>query len=188
MSKKANEQLATLRLLILVSVYGFVLGGCDKIAQNIPFTRYENDGIIFSSPFYWSVSEEKTGTDHKLITVSGPLGSAILLSVYPSERAITLSEYSRMISESFKALDKVYGAAEPDIEFTVVEDIIGGQKVTGIREIYYDNPGAVEAPLKRDYFLIGRKKSVVYLLFQIDEESRFDRKLLERIKDSFAFQ
>lgn len=188
MSKKGNGQLATLRLLIFVSVYGFALGGCDKIAHNIPLTRCENDGIIFSYPFYWSLIEEKTGSDHKLISVSGPLGSAILLSIYPSERAITLSEYSRMISDSFRALDNVYGTAEPDIEFTDVEDTIGGRKVSGIREIYYDNPGTVEAPLKRDYFLIGRKKSAVYLLFQTDEENSFERKLLQRIKDSFAFQ
>lgn len=83
-------------------------------------------------------------------------------------------------------MEKELFRARQDVEFVAIQDTIGGLDLTGIREVYYDNAGPEEAPLKRDYFLVDREKSVVYLVFQVDEESNFDKILLARIKDSFV--
>jgi hypothetical protein len=85
-------------------------------------------------------------------------------------------------------MERKLSRARQDVEFVALQDTIGGLDLAGIREVYYDNAGPGEARLKRDYFAIDREKSVVYPVFQVNEESNFDKILLSRIKDSFVFQ
>jgi hypothetical protein len=175
----------TFRTIIFVPIILIVVG-CDYIASKIPFVGYENHSMIFEYPFYWEIIEDPINEGHDLITIAGPLGSTIALTISPLKGAFSLEEYSRNFSESFKENVEVLNVTKAT--FTPAQDKIGNYSLTGVREVFAINFLGEEVQMRRDYFLINRDNDVVYMVFQTDGEAEFEAEQIEKIKQSFVFQ
>jgi len=158
-------------ITVLISfVFLILLTACEKAADITSPNLYNKQGISFSYPGNWDLTEEDLAENVTFVSVESSGSAIFMLQVYKEEGASTLEEFATWYSTETK-VDVPIGkiTSEPLIN---IKKNIKSLETKGIQESFAITLLGLKVPHKREYYLIKHSGRVVYLISQLAVEDQ----------------
>lgn len=190
----------TLRVAAAVSLTAviFTAAGCNvaqkildpvkKERKEIRTKPYEKDGLSFSCPDNWSVTEDEileTGIRH--VNAEDADNSLFILSLMSSDSTVDLDDHATTFMKQLPANIPV-GKILPGVKNERTARMIGGQNREGVRRKYSVSLMGEVVPHTVDFFFVEGVRSNALITIQTpDEDQKAAEKEIQTIADSLKF-
>jgi len=155
-------------LFALYALALFGLFGCERVADISSPIKYENEGISFSYPRNWKVTEDVRRQDFRYIFIESPGDAIFIVQIYSRNDAVSFNEFVRWFSSQSKKETPV-GKME-DNTFSTVEKTTHGEGVKGVKENFSMTLLGTQVPHIREYYTIDSNDEVAFLVGQAATE------------------
>lgn len=153
----------TIFLLLL-----FILPGCEEKPDIENPIRYEKDGISFSYPGNWKVTEDEANYDIRYLFVESTGNALLTLQIIPTDMDFSLSEHAVNFSQS--AADNIQTERIDEGQFTEIQSTENHSSWDGIKEEFSIYLPGQKVPHIRKYYHQVLDKSHVVMIYQASEE------------------
>lgn len=151
-------------LLILLAV----LSGCDNTPDTAHPLSYNKNGITFSYPGNWTVTEEGVNEAMRYVIVEGPGNGLFLAQIYPKDDALDIAAFAEWFSaESNQSLP--VGKVDK-VSFAVSERRFGAKTLSGIKEEFAVVLLGERVPHVREYYAERSADSIAFMVSQSSTE------------------
>lgn len=146
------------------------LVSCERQADlNNPAT-YSGNGLDFSMPSNWKVTEDEEDSGFRYLFVETPGDAIVIISIYSKQNSPALLEYVNWAIESSTREMPFGSRSEGSIaEF---QKTIGQQRFSGYRNEFMVSVAVVDVPHITEYYLIETDSASVFLTAQVSLEDR----------------
>lgn len=175
--------LFTLTVLFLFPLFP----ACEKPAEIENPQQYKKDGISFTHPGNWSVTEDLEEDGYRYVIVETPGDALFMVQVYEEYEALDLESFVESYSEQVKTDTPVGSAGESSR--SPIERRIQGDLLTGTYERFDVRMMGIRVPHIIEYYRLESGDKVYFLItFVSDEDLELVTKGFDQILGSFAVE
>ena len=138
-----------LRTFTLPTLLLLCFAGCERKANVSSPSHYEKNGVKFSYPGNWEVTEDSGGAGFRSLFVESPGDAILIAQIYSKNDGMSLDEFSRAFSKSaaentpvasvgpgtYSEIDPVGAGSESGVKETLVISLLG-EKIPHVREYH----------------------------------------------------
>ncbi len=161
-----------------------VIDPVKKERKAIVSKRYENDGLSFSYPDNWQVTEDlsiENGLRH--VNIEDSDSSLYVLNIMSSEFEVDLEDYATNFVKDLPANLQVGKIVK--VEGGTTSRVICGRNYNGVRRRYSVSLLGEVVPNTADFFLIaGEKTNALLMIMSPDEDLTAAEKEFQMFSDS----
>jgi len=162
--------------LFLVSC---TLIACGEPAADISKpSNYNKNGIDFSYPSNWEVTEDSQVEDVRYLFIETPGDAIVIMQLYTQENASDLQEYAEWFSSVSKEETPLAERITKNFSTVVLKTNNGSIK--GVRENFSIKLVGINIPHRIDYYRINGKQYAAYIICQSATED------LKKVAPGFA--
>lgn len=160
----AVKYTAGIALIFLLAL----LSGCDNTPDIANPLSYSKDGITFSYPGNWRVSDSGGTESTRYVIAEGPGDILFIAQIYPRDEAVELDEFAEWFSEE-AGNNMPIGKAD-STSFSAINQHFGEKRLTGVREEVSMVLLGVKVPHVREYYAEPSSDQVVFMVGQAPRE------------------
>ena len=176
----------TLRYISLLFLF-IVIAACEKSADTSKPVFYSSNGIAFSHPGNWTVTEDEQQEDVRFIIIESPGNALVMAQIYSIQDAVSLKEYAEWFSSE---VVKETPIADTSVgKFEQFNTLLNGTRLTGMRQNFSIALLGIDVPHTAEYYRIEKNNRVAFLISQTATED-MDKvdKGFEQLIGSFSIQ
>jgi len=141
--------------------------------------EYEKDGLSFSYPANWEVTEDTENEDIRFVFVESPGSAIIKIEVYPKEQSFKLKEFVELDVEALiKEIPSIL-ALDGDNKIEKIKTSINGVELNGYKYEFNISVVNIDVPHISEFYSFPSLKKVAYLTNQVATED------LEKVNGGF---
>ncbi|MEZ8932221.1 MULTISPECIES: hypothetical protein [unclassified Vibrio] len=165
-----------LNILVLL----FFISACsEKPADMNNQLKYEKDGLSFSYPANWEVTEDFVNEDVRFVFVESPGYAIIKIEVYPTDQSFELKEFVELdIEARIKAIPSILNLGS-DNEIKEAKTFINGTEFNGFKYEFNISVVNIDVPHVSESYSFASLEKVAYLTNQVATED------LEKVTGGF---
>ncbi|QQS42887.1 MAG: hypothetical protein IPM63_08120 [Acidobacteriota bacterium] len=180
---------ASRRILCILSILFslIVFSACEKPAETENPSVYRKDGITFTHPGNWRVTEDVEEDGYRYLILETPGDALFMVQVYDEDEAYDLDSFVESYSDQVKT-EAPFGTAEASSR-SPIERLIDGELRTGIYERFSLRLVGIRVPQIVEYYRIESGGRVFFLIsFVSDEDLEMVSPGFDQIFGSFAIE
>jgi len=155
----------------------FALIACEKQADLGQPVKYLNNGISFSLPGNWSVTEDSTAGGFRYLFVETPGDAIIFIYIYPKENSPPLREFALWAIES--SVQELPLGSRTEGNLQEVNKIIGGRTYTAYKNEFVVSLLGINVPHITEFYGFQAKTGTAYISSQVATED------LSKVQEGF---
>lgn len=165
-----------LNILVLLI---FISACSEKQADMKNQLKYEKDGLSFSYPANWEVTEDIENENVRFIFVESPGDAIIKIEVYPTEQSFELKEFVKLDVEALiKEIPSIL-ALDSDNKIEEIKTSIKGVEFNGYKHEFNISVVNIDVSYVSEFYSFPSLKKVAYLTNQVATED------LEKVNGGF---
>ncbi len=143
---------------------------CERQADlNNPAT-YSSNGLDFSMPSNWKVTEDVEDSGFRYLFVETPGDAIVIVSIYSKQDSPALLEYVNWAIES-STREMPFGS-RTEGSIAEIQKTIGQRRFSGYQNEFMVSVAVVDVPHITDYYLIETDSASVFLTTQVSVEDQ----------------
>lgn len=154
--------------LFLLSFLAFCLSACEMHADLSQPEAYSRDGISFSLPGNWSVTEDAEENGFRYLFVETPGDAIIFISTYRKEDASSLREHVEWAIQN--TIDEMPFGSRTAGSITRTQRVIDQRKFDGYKNEFIVSAVGFEVPHVAEFFRFDSATRSAYFLTQVAVE------------------
>ncbi|WP_394225186.1 hypothetical protein [Pseudoalteromonas spongiae] len=156
-----------LNILVLL----FFISACsEKPADMNNQLKYEKDGLSFSYPANWEVTEDFVNEDVRFVFVESPGDAIIKIEVYPTEQSFELKEFVELDVEALMKEIPSILELDSDNEIKEIKTSINGTEFHGLKYEFNISVVNIDVPHVSESYSFPSHEKVAYLTNQVAKE------------------
>ncbi|MCO6511370.1 MAG: hypothetical protein J5I65_11325 [Aridibacter famidurans] len=173
--------------ILPILLFAVSLVACEKPAEIAVPQQYNKDGISFTYPGNWSVTEDVEQDGYRYVIVETPGDALFMVQVYDEDEAFDLDLFVESYSEQMKA-EIPFGTAEKGSRSSI-ERLIDGELRTGVYERFPVSLVGMKVPQVIEYYRVDSGGNAYFLItFVSDEDLEMVSPGFDQIFGSFAIE
>jgi len=152
-----------LKILSLFCIIIFI-ASCERMADTSNPIIYEKNGISFSHPRNWKVTEDEDLIYFRYIIVESPGSALFIAQIYSQQDALSLNEYAEWFSDQAKDATPI--AKRTEGKFSKIGINVNDLLLKGIREEFSIKILSLNVPHIADYYRLQKENKVAFLISQ----------------------
>lgn len=154
-----------------------LLSACEQQAELGQPSEYDKNGVKFSLPGNWEVTEDSEEEASRYIFVETPGDAIILIELYAREDSPTLKQYTQWIIQHSVEAFPLGGRTEGTFE--EVRRTAGERTLTAYRNEFVASVIGIEVPHVAEFYRLEADARIAYLSWQVATED------LPRVQEGF---
>lgn len=155
--------IATISLLFVA-----MLAGCETPLDVSKTEEYSNNGISFTLPAAWDVTEDEDFEGFRYLSIEGSDTAALIANSYPIEASPTLNDYVHDMVEA-SVSDLTLGSRDKGT-VSEITTTIGTQAFKGVQNTFTISMFGVDVPFTAKFYRRESASRVVYIMSQVATE------------------
>jgi len=160
--------------------FSFLIAACSERPADLETKRiYEKQGLSFSYPGNWEVTEDSVNEGVRFIFIESPGAAITKIEVYPKEESFDLKEFVELDIEAIKdGMPNIL-----DLDDNNAEEIatsINGIKFDGYKYEFNISIVSIDVPHIAEFYLHSSELKNAYLTSQVAAED------FEKVKEGFG--
>jgi hypothetical protein len=175
-----------LKYIIFITAFS-TLGACEKQADLNNIEQYTKDGVSFSIPGNWSVTEdiEEDGFRYVFVETSGD--AIVTVNTYLKEKSFPLREYVEWTIES--STNEMPVGSRNEGTISEIQTLIDEQTFQGYKNQFVVSLAGIEVPHIAEFYAKGSNSKIAYISSQVaNEDLSKVQKGFELILSTFSIQ
>lgn len=145
-----------------------VFSACEQLAETENPRVYRKDGITFTHPGNWRVTEDVEEDGYRYVILETPGDALFMVQVYEEDEAYDLDSFVESYSDQVKT-EAPFGTAEASSR-SPIERLIDGELRTGIYERFSLRLVGIRVPHVVEYYRIESGGRVYFLISFVSDE------------------
>ncbi len=159
-----------MRVGISLVILLLAFAGCEKTADVVNVQVYQHDGVSFSLPGNWNVSEDVTEGTFRYIIVESPGDALFMLNEHPKEDSLSLEKFVEAFTDNMSS-ELPFGQLS-SLDRSAVEVVIDGETRKGIKNKIDIVVLGEKVPHEQTYFKLAHQRSDIFLITQVADEDK----------------
>ena len=151
--------------LLLALLFG---SACEREANLDNPVQYTRNGVQFSMPGNWTVTEDEAENGFRYLFIETPGDAIVVVTIYAIEDSVSLREYTDWAIDStlqdFPIGSRDRGAV------TEIRKAVGDRVHEGFRNEFVVSVAGIDVPHTATYFGVATNSRVAYLSTQVASE------------------
>ena len=153
---------------IAVSLFCILMVGCERQADLTNVQKYAKDGVSFSIPGNWKVTEDKSDNGFRYLIVETSGNALLAVNIYPKEHSIALRKHVEDMIE-FSIKEMPFGTRTKGT-VSEVKSSFEGRTLHGYKNEFVISLTGVNVPHEGVFYSFNSDLQIAYVSSQVATE------------------